>query len=239
MTELSNQPQAGEDTVHYHMHITDVRRGPRTPEGYEPVIQETTRGPIEMRYYPAAGTMQDAIFVGGAGGGFDSPVRGSLYPQLCTELQGDGIAGLRVRYRLPVDLEECVMDVLAGISFLEADHITSIAVVGHSFGGAVVIQAAALSPDVRTCVALATQTYGTDPVGRLGPRCSLLLAHGLDDQVLPPDCSRQVYRAAREPKRLLLKAHVGHGLDEWADELPGIIHDWIRKELARPAPPAQ
>jgi hypothetical protein len=156
------------------------------------------------------------------------------YPYLCGTLRSEGVAGLRVRFRSPNELEECVLDALAGISFLQADHVTSVAVVGHSFGGAVAIQAAALSPDVRTCVALSSQTHGAGPAASLGPRCSLLLAHGLDDEILPPDCSRQIYRTAREPKRLALKEHVRHGLDEWADELPGLIHQWMIEQWVRP-----
>jgi hypothetical protein len=96
----------------------------------------------------------------------------------------------------------------------------------------VVIQAAALSETVRTCVALSTQTYGTTPAATLGPRCSLLLAHGTADEILPPDCSKYVHRIAREPKELLLKQGAQHGLDEWADELPGIVRGWIVRELA-------
>lgn len=239
MTKPLNQRQSGDDTAHYQMHIRGVRRAPRTPEGYEPVVQVTTRGPIEMRYCPADPTARAAIFVGGAGGGFDTPVRGRLYPQLAEELPRDGIAGLRIRYRHPNDLEECVLDVLAGTVFLKAEHIDAIALVGHSFGGAVVIQAAALCPDVRTCVALSTQTYGADPAAELGPRCSLLLAHGLDDEILPADCSRFVYRSAREPKQLLLKKGARHGLDEWADELPAVLREWIRTALAEQAPAQQ
>jgi hypothetical protein len=236
MSDSINEPQVGEDTVHYHMHVHEVHREPLTSEGYEPVVQATTRGPIEMRHYPVAGSIKGAIFVGGAGGGFDTPVRGWLYPRLCSELQSDGITGLRVRYRKPNELEECVLDVLAGISFLEAADVNSVALVGHSFGGAVVIQAAALSPTVRTCVALSTQSYGTAPAADLGPLCSLLLAHGLDDEILPPDCSRAVYEIARQPKQLLLKDRVRHGLDEWADELPDLIGSWVLAELGKPHP---
>ena len=222
---------AGDDVIEYRMEITDVQLGEPTAEGFVPVVQETTRGPIEMRYYPVDGATCGAIFVGGAGGGFDTPVRGWLYPRLCEQLQSDGIACLRVRYREHNELEECVMDVLAAISFLEADDVERIALVGHSFGGAVVIQAAALSESVHTCVPLSTQTYGADVVGQLGPRCSVLIAHGLEDEVLPPEGSRAVYRAANEPKRLMLKEGAHHGLDEWADELPDAIRQWIRNEL--------
>jgi len=237
MSKRRGRSSEGEDAECYEMRIRRVRREPRTSDGYEPIVQETTRGPVEMRYYAAPRATRAAVFVGGAGGGFDTPVRGWLYPRLCEQLRDDGIAGLRVRYRHANDLEECVLDVLAGISFLDAEGAVSAALVGHSFGGAVVIQAAALSPAVRTCVALSTQTYGADPAAELGPRCSLLLAHGLADEVLPPDCSRAVYAAARKPKKLLLKPGVHHGLDEWADELPGVIREWIVAELAQPAPP--
>jgi dienelactone hydrolase len=224
-----------EETIQYEMHIRDVRRDPVVAEGYEPIVQETTRGPIEMRYYHAPGSSRGTVFVGGAGGGFDTPVRGWLYPRLCEQLRGEQISGLRVRYRHPSNLEESVLDVLAGISFLEADDVKSVAVVGHSFGGAVVITAASFSPTVKTCVALSTQTYGAEPASQLGPRCSLLLAHGLDDEILPADCSRIVCASGREPKRLLLKEHVRHGLDEWADELPDLIRQWIVTELAERA----
>jgi pimeloyl-ACP methyl ester carboxylesterase len=228
-------PPFGDDTVHYLMHVHDVRRGEATLEGYLPVLQQTSRGSVEMRYYPAAGdgagAGRGAVFVGGAGGGFDTPVKGWLYPRLCEGLRDEGIAGLRDRYHHPNDLAECVLDVLAGISFLQADHVASVALVGHSFGGAVAIRAAALSPEVRTCVALSSQTHGAGPASSLGPRCSLLLAHGLADEILPPECSRQIYRTAREPKRLVLKENVRHGLNEWADELPGLLSQWIQTEL--------
>jgi len=216
------------------MKLGDVRREPPSAEGFEPVVQETDRGPIAMRYYPAAGATAAAaaaVFVGGAGGGFDTPVCGWLYPRLCEQLCAGGIAGLRVRYRNANELDECVLDVLAGISFLEGEGIGAFAVVGHSFGGAVVIRGAAVSPAVRTCVALSTQTHGAGPAAELGPRCSLLLAHGLSDEILPPACSQVVYEMAREPKKLLLKEGVRHDLDEWADELPGVIREWIIAEL--------
>lgn len=207
-------------------------------ERFEPVVLRTSRGNIEMRYYPVEGATRAAIFVGGAGGGFDTPVRGWLYPRLCEDLSAhDGIAALRVRYREPAELMESTLDVLAGIAFLEAESITAMALAGHSFGGAVVIQAAAASPAVRACAALSTQSYGADPASTLGPRCALLLAHGEADEVLPPDCSRHVYQIARQPKQLLLHPAARHGLDEWSEELPGIVRAWIRSTLGEAAMP--
>ena len=217
------------------LELTGVRRGEPSPgEGFAPVTLLTSRGDIETRYYAAAGATGGAVFVGGAGGGFDTPVRGWLYPRLSKELQSDGVACLRVRYRTPNDLEECTLDVLAGIAFLASEGVERVALTGHSFGGAVVIQAAAHSDAVVTCVPMSTQTYGAGPVSTLAPRCSVLLAHGTADEILPHRCSEAVYAAAREPKRLLLKEGARHGLDEWSEELPGILREWIRTELSAP-----
>src|SRR4051812_30812994 len=82
--------EAEAETTTLHMHIRDVRRGDDR-DGFVPVTQGTTRGDVESRYYaPASDTTRGAVFVGGAGGGFDTPVRGWLYPRLCEDLRRDG-----------------------------------------------------------------------------------------------------------------------------------------------------
>jgi hypothetical protein len=222
---------AGERTL--SMEVREIHRSPATADGFEPVTLVTNRGDVETRYYAAAGSARGAIFVGGAGGGFDTPVRGWLYPRMCEDLRADGIAGLWVQYRMANDLAECVLDVLAGVAFLRGEGIGAVALTGHSFGGAVVIQAAAMAEAVRTCVALSTQTYGADAAPDLSPRCSLLLGHGTADEVLPHRCSEYVYSIAGQPKMLLLKDGARHGLDEWSDDLPRVLRRWIAIELSR------
>jgi hypothetical protein len=216
------------------MHVGEVRRGTRTDEGFIPIVQETNRGDVESRFYQAeANATRAVLFVGGAGGGWDTPVRGWLYPRLARQFQtDDAIHALRVRYRQANDLAECTLDVLAGIAFLQGEGVTDVALVGHSFGGAVVIQAAAASEAVTACVPMSTQTFGVAPAATLGPRCAMLMIHGTADEVLPPDCSRHVYAIAKEPKQILLKEGVRHGLDEWSDELPGLLRAWIVKALS-------
>lgn len=207
--------------------------GPRDDDGFRPVTLATHRGTVECRYFPVPEAASAVVWIGGVGGDLDSPARG-LYPRLCRELQEDGIASLRVQFRHPTDLEDSTQDVLAGIGFLGHEGIPALGIVGHSFGGAVAIQAAALFEAVRTVVTLATQTDGTDPVDRLAPRCSILLIHGTDDRVLPRSCSEQVYSLARGTKRLHLLEGAGHGLDEAAEEVHELVGAWLRANLGRP-----
>jgi dienelactone hydrolase len=108
---------------------------------------------------------------------------------------------------------------------------------GHSLGGAVVIAAAARCPVVRTVVALSPQSMGAEAVGTLGPRCSLLIAHGTEDQVIPLRAATHVYEAATEPKELLLCEGAGHVLDEVAEELHRRVRAWILDALTTSASP--
>lgn len=98
-------------------------------------------------------------------------------------------------------------------------------------GGASVIQAASLSPSARTVVTLATQSYGVDPVTKLGPHCSILLLHGMNDKVLPADCSKYTYQIAKQPKQLVLYPNAGHVLDEVADEVYQTVRKWVITKL--------
>ncbi len=196
----------------------------------------TKRGDIIARYHPASvkvlGTRDlGVVWVGGAGGGLDGPARG-LYPEACERLQKRGVAGLRLHYRLPNELTKCVLDTLVGIDFLAQEGARSVALVGHSFGGAVVISAGAVSPHVRAIVPMSSQTYGTELTSSVAPR-PLLLIHGLNDDVLSPLCSRQLYAAAGEPKELKLYPGAGHGLDEVRQELLDLLVRWIPEQLVR------
>lgn len=193
------------------------------------VTLRTNRGDVETRYHPAPGATRGAVCVGGAGGGLEGPARG-LYPEACRRLQREGVAGLRLHYRRPNDLEQCVLDTLLGVEFLAEEGVERVALVGHSFGGAVVITAALFSDRVRAVVPMSTQTYGADLAPRVAPR-AMLLVHGTNDTVLPDDCSRHVYQVAGEPKELMLYPGAGHGLDEVREELLDLLVRWIPAHL--------
>lgn len=202
------------------------------PKPYRPVRLETAGGPVACRHYEASGARAAMIWIGGVGGGWDTPAQ-DLYPRLAQELTGHGIDSLRVRFRDPTDMRGCVEDVAAVARWLaEERRVEALGVCGHSFGGAVAIRAAALLPQARTVVALAPQAAGAQPAALLAPRCSLLLVHGLADEVLPADCSRHVEGIAREPKRLVLYPGAGHVLDEVADAVTDEVRAWVLAALS-------
>lgn len=203
---------------------------PALDEPFHTVTLDDGGNPIEARHYPAAGAEKGAIWVGGVGGGFDTPARG-LYPRLCEDLAGHGIQSLRVRFRFPTKLDEAVLDVLAGLDFLEKQGVRQAAVIGHSFGGAVALQAASARPDlVRTVVTLATQGFGADVAH--GLTIPLLFVHGEADEVLSPDCSLYVHRIAPEPKKLVLMPGASHCLDETAEAVCREVSDWLKERLS-------
>lgn len=195
---------------------------------------QTDRGAIAGRYYEAEPPGRAVIMVGGIGGGFDSPAR-DLYPRLAEDLRALGISTLRIKYRTATDLSGAVLDTLAGIVFLKSRGMQAFGVVGHSFGGAVAVQAAANEPAVRCVAVLSTQGYGTDPLTDLDAATAVLFIHGGRDEVLPSSSSINAYALAHEPKRIVIHPGAGHALDEAADEVYREVRAWIIAHLtARP-----
>jgi pimeloyl-ACP methyl ester carboxylesterase len=166
------------------------------------------------------------MYLGGALGGLSGPAHG-LYDRLAKEL-----GGVRLDYRKPGRLDDCVMDVLLVHHVLTRRGAAQLILVGHSFGGAVAIAAGALlGPAVRGVVALSTQVPGTEHVDKLAGT-PLLLIHGESDGVLPDLCSRNVYERAGEPKELILLPGEGHLLDGAAEALTERVGTFIRTATA-------
>jgi dienelactone hydrolase len=224
------EPRPADDDRDLELQIVRAAAHPED-DGNLRVLLETTRGELRAVLHPCATAPGAAIYVGGALGGFEGPAN-DLYGRLADRLK-PRISGLRLHYREPGEFEECVLDVMAGVSFLRGVGAGGIALVGHSFGGAVVIKAGELSPHVLGVAALSPQLYGTRTVERLAK--PLLLVHGMRDGVLDHAASEDIYARAAEPKRLVLYADADHTLAQNAIELEDLLADWL-PEVANRAP---
>lgn len=183
-------------------------------------------GELRCRLHLAEGR-NGIVWVFGAGGGLGGPA-GGLYERLAKVLQPEGITSLEVDYRQPGDMRMCVADVLVGSEHLQSLGAERLVFVGHSFGGAVVINAGALDDAAIGVAALSSQSYGATGIRRLSPK-ALLLLHGEADEVLPPVCSVELFQAAGDPKELRLYPGCRHGLDQCRDEIDRDLSGWLRR----------
>jgi hypothetical protein len=91
-------------------------------------------------------------------------------------------------------------------------------VIGHSFGGAVAVQASAvIGEHCAGVILLSTQSAGCEHASELGDT-PLLLLHGTDDEILPPETSTVVQMLAGHGDLVLLSG-TGHLLTQSADEV--------------------
>jgi alpha-beta hydrolase superfamily lysophospholipase len=194
----------------------------------------TTEGLLTLLWHGAADNEQVVLMVGGAMGGLLGPGRG-LYQTLGDELAAVGIGAIRVSYRAPNDLDRCVHDTLAAAELAARRGARSFVVMGHSFGGAVAIQAGAALADLAAgVVTFATQAGGAEAAEHL--TCPLLLFHGARDELLPPMASEMVQMIS--DGELVLLPDAGHLLTEAEAEIHERLSAWIPERFAAHTPPA-
>jgi fermentation-respiration switch protein FrsA (DUF1100 family) len=214
-------------TARPYLALRRVERQDEAP-GQQCLRLVTEAGAIDCRLHPAEGNAA-VLWVFGAGGGLGGPA-GGLYTRLGQRLRPRGITSLELAYRHPGRLQDCVQDVLLGLAWLGSEGRRRVVLVGHSFGGSVVITAGAASEAVIAVAALSSQTRGTDAVAELAPR-PLLVAHGAADEVLPDACAQDIHRRAREPKELILYPDCRHGLDQCREALDRDLLSWLERVL--------
>ncbi|HYL60457.1 MAG TPA: alpha/beta hydrolase [Candidatus Acidoferrales bacterium] len=205
------------------LRITGVEPGDEIA-GARKIAITTTRGRIPVVLHASPETGRAALCVSGALGGFAGPAL--LYPRLGLEMPKRGITVARLDYRLPNEFGECLVDAMAALTFLGGVGQKRVALIGHSFGGAVAINAGTLGSIVTTVIALSSQLAGAHVAGELSGR-PLLLIHGTADTILPHESSQAIFDRAGEPKTLKLLPGAGHSLAEAADEVVQLVSDWI------------
>lgn len=197
---------------------------------YQEEALQTARGTVMMRRSGPLGLDAAVVMVGGVGGGFDSPAKG-LYDRLANELPTLGIGAIQVCYRNPKSLHSCVQDVLAVMRHITTHGTSKLALVGHSLGGAVVVNAALEAmEDVTAVVTLATQFSGLEDINRLAR--PILFIHGTDDEILPAACSVSAFRMAKDPRKLELMDGATHVLNECAEQVYLLTRGWLLEHIA-------
>lgn len=190
----------------------------------------TTEGLLTILWHGEAELDRVVVCVGGAMGGLLGP-GGGLFHRLGRRLAPEGIGLLRVGYRRPNDLDTCVLDTLAAMELAGRHGARRFVTIGHSFGGAVAIQAAArLDADtVPGVVTLATQSAGCEPAEQLADR-NLLFIHGTADAILPHFASEMVRMLAGAGELVLLDGadHLlepagGEVLERLVSHLPAVL----------------
>ncbi|HEY1851631.1 MAG TPA: dienelactone hydrolase family protein [Candidatus Binataceae bacterium] len=188
----------------------------------------TSRGAVPIILHAAQSATQAVVCICGAIGGFDGPAM--LYPRLGFELPRKGVSVARVNYRTPNDFDECVLDTLAALIFLKGTGHQRAAIIGHSFGGAVAINAGTASAVAVAVIAISSQLAGAHVVADLAPK-PLLLIHGTTDAILPHRSSELIYERAQEPKRLMLFEGADHRLTGKGEELFALVDEWLATRI--------
>ena len=190
----------------------------------------TLRGLLTILWHGPRDATDIVLTCGGGMGGLLGPADGVYHSLGCELAEAHGIATLRVGYRKPNDLSRCVHDVAAAGDLASRSGGRRFVVVGHSFGGAVAIQAGVvLGAHCRGIVTLSTQSAGCEHADELGDT-PLLLLHGTDDEILPPETSNVVRMLAGHGELILLPGN-GHLLSQSAREIYERLADWIPRRF--------
>lgn len=191
----------------------------------------TWEGLLTLLWHGEQSAADVVLACGGALGGVLGP--GGLYQRLGSTYAERGIGTVRVGYRVPNNLDACVHDLLAAADLAVKAGARRIVCMGHSFGGAVAIQAAAaLGERCRGVVTFATQSGGAELGEQLGEASvPCLHIHGDADTVLPFFASQMVQMLTGG--ELMIIPGGDHALGGAREEIWAKLEDWLAPRLGR------
>ena len=185
----------------------------------------TMEGLLQILWHGEAGATDVVLMCGGAMGGMLGPGR-SLFLELGQELAAEGKAAMAVGYRKPGDLTRCLLDVCAAADIALRNGAERFVLLGHSFGGAVAIQAACtFTGHTAGVITYSTQSAGCEEAARMGP-VPLLLLHGERDSILGPENSMMVQSLTGHGE-VKTFPDTDHLMAEAADEIATITKQWV------------
>lgn len=189
-------------------------------------VVNSSRGPIKLQTFMAPDADLGVIYIGGIGGGFDSPAK-NVYTRLGCALREKGISSVHLCFRKLSPFPETVHDVRAAVAHLNQTGHKRVILVSHSLGSASAICAASFEPSVVGVAAMSSQPYGANRVTTFGSK-RLLVITGLLDVVEPPCWSSAIYKQCPGDKEIAYFLG-SHPLDECGDAVYERIFNWILK----------
>ena len=203
----------------------DVTDGLRHIEIY------TLEGLLTLMWHGPPDAENVVVMCGGAMGGTLGPA-GGLFHHLGSTWAEQGIGSIRVSYRKPNDLPRCLHDARAATDLAVRSGAKRFVTMGHSFGGAVALQAGvAFKEQTAGVVLLSTQSAGCESGDQIGDTPVLLL-HGDRDEILPPAASELVQVITGGQLEIL--PNTGHLLSEASDILHERLEEWVPARFAEP-----
>ncbi len=202
-------------------------------DGFDHVELFSSRGLLTLLWHGPRDATDVVLMCGGAMGGLLGPAEG-LYHDLGVVFAQIGIGTIRVGYRRPNDLDACLIDTIAAAELAARAGANRFVTVGHSFGGAVAINAAVtLASHAAGVVTLATQSAGCEQADLLSDT-PLLLVHGDQDEILPASSSQMVRMMAGTGEVVLLSG-TGHLFAHYEHELRERLVRWIPQRFVEMA----
>jgi pimeloyl-ACP methyl ester carboxylesterase len=190
----------------------------------------TMEGLLQLLWHGPTDATDVVLMCGGAMGGMLGPGR-SLYLELGQELAAQGRAAMAIGYRRPGDLTRCLLDTCAAADLALRNGAQRFVILGHSFGGAVAIQAAStFTAHTAGVITYATQSAGCEEAART-QGVPLLLLHGERDSILGPENSIMVRTLAGHGE-VRTYPDTDHLMVEVADEIAELTTDWVRDRFA-------
>jgi pimeloyl-ACP methyl ester carboxylesterase len=232
---MSSTPEEPEDLRPYDLlqvlaHL-EVETGPTA--WHTEIL--TSSGKLGLLWDGPPDSERVLVMCGGAVGGVLGPA-GGMYFDLARALAEEGVNSVRVDYRRPGDLAACILDIAVAVDLAQRCGGKRFVVVGHSFGGAVAIGAAAALPDlVAGVVSLAGQSAGCEAAKELNG-VPLLLLHGENDEIIPFGAAETVRHIAGYGAVVKLPG-TGHLLTESGEELRRRLPRWLLAALGGDAQP--
>lgn len=198
--------------------------------------------------FPANTPLHCLIMVSGAGGGLHGPA--DLYNDLrhhLTRSTDHRIVTVAMDYRNPAHMTDSLHDVHSTLAQIRSQYdVSDVVLMGWSFGGGVVVGAAATdtltttrSPhshgSIAALITLGTQTAGTDGMERLHrAELSCLFFHGGSDTCLPVRCSQQLYaRYAGGDKELVVYEGDDHGCSQNKQNVIAKVEAFLHRVFAK------